>query len=60
VGEPAPERVRQYLVGYEQHGFRAVRAEIELTPEGQLIARPAVLRALGIEPRTRVDVVPLP
>jgi arginine N-succinyltransferase len=59
-GEPAPERTRQYLVGHEQDGFRAVRAEIELTPQGQIIARPAVLRALGVEFRTRVDVVPLP
>jgi arginine N-succinyltransferase len=59
VGEPAPERTRQYLLAYEGHGFRAVRAEVEVAP-GRMIIPPEVRTVLGIKPRTKVDGVPLP
>jgi arginine N-succinyltransferase len=60
VGEPAPEQTRQYLLAYENHGFRAVRAEAEAVEPGRLIARAGVLHALGIKPRVKIYSVPLP
>jgi arginine N-succinyltransferase len=61
VGEPPAEKQRSYIVAIENaDGFRAVRAEAELHDGGHLIVTPAVLHALRIKSRTRVDIVPLP
>jgi arginine N-succinyltransferase len=60
AGEPLPERSKDYLVSYEDGGFRAVRAAVENLDKGRLMVEPAVLDALGIHPRSRVDIVPLP
>ncbi|HKV55967.1 MAG TPA: arginine N-succinyltransferase, partial [Candidatus Binataceae bacterium] len=58
-GEPAPEHVGQYLVAHENREFRAVRAEAEVAAD-RVMMRPAVLKALGIKPRTKVAIVPIP
>jgi arginine N-succinyltransferase len=60
VGEQASERMRQYLLAYEEFGFRAVRADADGTEAGRLLVRPGVLRALGVKPHVRVNAVPLP
>lgn len=62
AGEPAAERARAYLVACEdaRRGFRAVRAVAEMDDQNRLVVTPAVLKALAIKPRTRVDAVPLP
>jgi arginine N-succinyltransferase len=60
-GEPAPERIRAYLVAYEDAcGFRCVRATAEALDNGRMVVTPGVLTALKIEARTRVNIVPLP
>jgi arginine N-succinyltransferase len=61
AGVPAPDRQKSFLVGCENAaGFRAVRAEAELQDGGHLLVTPAVLRALRLESRARVDIVALP
>lgn len=61
TGEPAPDRQRSFLVAIEHaDGFRAVRAEAELHDTGHLVVTPAVLHALKLESRARVDIVALP
>ncbi|HJU09946.1 MAG TPA: arginine N-succinyltransferase, partial [Candidatus Binataceae bacterium] len=60
VGEPAPERTRQYLLAIEDREFRTVRADAELSETGKLIVRMPVLHALGVEVRAKVSAVPLP
>lgn len=60
VGEPAPERTRQFLLACEDHAFRAIRAEAEAAGTGHLIVRPEVLGALEAKPRIKVSAVPLP
>jgi arginine N-succinyltransferase len=60
VGEPAQERMRQYLVACEDNGFRAIRTDAEMPEAGLLIVRPGVLRALGVKERMKVSAVPLP
>jgi arginine N-succinyltransferase len=60
-GEPAAEKARTYLVAAEDaHGFRAVRADAELLDHGRIVVAPAVLSALDLNPKSRVDTVPLP
>jgi arginine N-succinyltransferase len=60
-GEPAPERIRPYLVAYEDaRGFRCVRVYAEPPDNGRMVVTPGVLAALKIAPRTRVSTVPLP
>jgi arginine N-succinyltransferase len=60
-GQPLLEKQRSYLVAVEDSdGFCAVRAEAELHDTGQLVVTSAVLRALKIKSRSRVDIVPLP
>jgi arginine N-succinyltransferase len=60
IGEPAPDRARQYLLAYENQGFRAIRAEAEMSDASQLIVRAGVLQGLGVKPRAKVSAVPLP
>jgi arginine N-succinyltransferase len=60
VGEPVPERTRQFLLADESEGFRAVRAEADVPEPGRLIVRPGVLAALGIKLRAKVVGVAMP
>lgn len=61
ASEPAPEKARSYLLAYsDARGFRAVRAGAELNDKGRLVVAPAVLKAIGVEPKSRVDCLPLP
>jgi arginine/ornithine N-succinyltransferase beta subunit len=61
AGEPEPERARAYLIARTNgREFRAVRADAELNEKGRLVVAPAVLKAIGVEPKSRVDCVPLP
>jgi arginine N-succinyltransferase len=61
AGEPASDQQRSFLVAVENaDGFRAVRAEAELHEAGHLVVTPAVLHALKLKSRARVDIVPLP
>jgi arginine N-succinyltransferase len=60
-GEPAAEKIRTYLVSAEDgRGFRAVRADAELLDNGRIVVAPAVLSALALNSKSRVDAVPLP
>jgi arginine N-succinyltransferase len=61
-GAPSAEEQRSYLVAIENRdGFHAVRAEAELLQDADhLRVTPAILHALKIKPRTRVDIVALP
>ena len=60
AGEPALERTRQYLLAHEHHGFRAVRADVEMAEPDRLIVRAEVLNTLGVKPRAKINAVPLP
>ena len=61
AGEPPAEKQHSYMVAIENaDGFRAVRAEAELHDAGHLVVTPAVLHALKINSRARVDIVALP
>jgi arginine N-succinyltransferase len=60
VGEPAPERTRQFLLACDDLTFRAIRADAETAGTGRLIVRPGVLAALGAKQRAKVSAVPLP
>jgi arginine N-succinyltransferase len=60
VGEPAPNRTRSLLLALDDGGFRAVRADAEVAEANRLVVRQSVLRALRVEPRVKVNVVPLP
>jgi arginine N-succinyltransferase len=60
IGEPSPEKRRAFMVARDdRRGFRAVRAEAAV--EGsRIIVNKAVLAALSVRERGRLDVVPLP
>jgi arginine N-succinyltransferase len=60
VGNPAPERTREFLLACEEHGFRAIRADAEMPEPDRLVVRPGVLRALGVKLRAKVSAVALP
>src|SRR5579883_3185382 len=60
-GEPTPEKCRTFLLGVDdKRGFRAVRAEAELTEDAGLLVTPAVLDRLEIAPASAVDAISLP
>ena len=61
AGDPDPARLQSYLIAIENgDGFRAVRADAELHENGRVIVGASALKALGIAPRSRVNVVGLP
>jgi arginine N-succinyltransferase len=61
AGQPAPERANLYLVAcVDRRGFRAVRAQAETLDDDRIVVTPAVLAALGLKSKARVDTVPLP
>ena len=60
AGEP-PDEAPTYLIAVENgDGFRAVRTRAELRDGAQAVVPSAALEALGIKPRSRVDLVALP
>jgi len=60
-GEPAPEKSRPHLLAAEDgDGFRAVRGDVEQLDDGRILVSTAVLSALALRPKSRVDTVPLP
>jgi len=61
AGDPDPDKRCTYLIAIENgDGFRAVRTEAELHDDDRLTAPADTLKVLGVKPRTRVDIVPLP
>jgi arginine N-succinyltransferase len=60
VGEPAPERSLPHLIAYENGGFRAVRTIAEIASNERVVLRSSVLDTLGIKPRSKIAVVPIP
>jgi arginine N-succinyltransferase len=60
VGEPVPERTRPHLLAIEDPDFHAVRADADVPEPGRMIVRPAVLHALRVKPRVKIEAVPLP
>jgi arginine N-succinyltransferase len=61
AGEPDLDQRHDYLIAVENgEGFRAVRADAELHDDDRITVPTSALNVLGIKPRTRVDLVPLP
>jgi arginine N-succinyltransferase len=59
-GAPAAERVHLCMIATDgDRGFRAVLAAAE-RQDDKIVVTPAVLKALGVRPRTNVDTVTLP
>lgn len=60
-GSPDPQRARPFMLGYEsERGFCAVMADAEVLNEKTIAVVPAILKALGINDKKRVDTIPLP
>jgi hypothetical protein len=60
-GSPDPQAARPFMLGYEgERGFCAVIADAEVLNEKTIAVTPAVLKALGINGKKRVDTIPLP
>jgi arginine N-succinyltransferase len=61
AGEPDSGKQQNYLIAVEDgEGFRAIRAEAELRDKDKVVVNTGALAALGIAPRVRVNLVPLP
>jgi arginine N-succinyltransferase len=61
AGEPGPETSQAYLIARAGgREFRAVRADAELNDKGRLVVAPSVFKAIGVEPKSRVDCLLLP
>jgi arginine N-succinyltransferase len=60
AGEVPPESAHDYLLGREDsRGFRAVRARVKVV-DGEMVASPRVIRALGGKRELRLFAVALP